>query len=114
MAPANGVAGAQSFKVTDGKSASMSAADRTAQEEFLRKVSRLYRAVYGATRTADDVQSRLKQIREALRETPAVESNSGLRQIHSEHRIAKFCAPYVGTEKLPSGVNRSLLDRGSR
>jgi hypothetical protein len=67
------VAGPQSFKVATEGSASMNASDRAAQEEFLRKVARLYRAVYGATRTAEDVQSRLKSIREALEETPAAE-----------------------------------------
>jgi hypothetical protein len=71
------VAGPQSFKVTTEQSASMTPADRAAQEEFLRKVSRLYRAVYGATRTAEDAQERLKQIREALREAPAVDKQLG-------------------------------------
>jgi hypothetical protein len=67
------VAGPQSFKVTAENSASMTVADRTAQAEFLRKVTRLYRATSGAQHTAEDVQSRLKQIREALHETPAAE-----------------------------------------
>jgi hypothetical protein len=52
--------------VTDGASA-LSAADRAAQEEFQRKVARLYRAVSGALHTADDVEARLKAIRAALR-----------------------------------------------
>jgi len=52
----------------------MTPADRAAQEELLRKTARLYRAVNGALRTADDVASRLKTIREALHETPAVEN----------------------------------------
>ena len=51
----------------------MSASDREAQEEFLLKVARLYRAVYGAVQTAQDVQSRLKTIREALKQTPAAD-----------------------------------------
>jgi len=55
----------------------MSAADRTAQGEFLRKVTRLYRAVSGALHTSEEVQARLKEIREALRETPAVEKQLG-------------------------------------
>jgi photosystem II stability/assembly factor-like uncharacterized protein len=63
----------QPFKVATEGSASMNAADRTAQEEFLRKVTRLYRAVSGALHTAEDVESRLKKMREALRETPAAE-----------------------------------------
>ncbi len=63
----------QSFKVATEGSASMSASDYTAQEEFLLKVGRLYRAVYGAVQTAQDVQSRLKTIREALKQTPAAD-----------------------------------------
>ena len=67
------LAGPQSFKVATENSATMTAADRAAQEEFLRKTARLYRAVNGALQTAQDVESRLKTIRQALRETPAVE-----------------------------------------
>ena len=63
----------QTFKVVTEGSTSMAPADRAAQEEFLRKVSRLYRAVSGAEHTAEDVQSRLKSIREALRQTPSAE-----------------------------------------
>lgn len=106
------VAGPQSFKVTTENSASMSAADRTAQEEFLRRVARLYRAVYGATRTAEDVQTRLKQIREALRETPAAEKQLGavadsleqrdreiLRALRGDRDIAKRSEP------VPSSID---------
>src|SRR5215472_17376733 len=51
----------------------MSSADRTAQEEFLRKVSRLYRAYSGALHTAQDVESWMKTIHEALHDIPAAE-----------------------------------------
>jgi photosystem II stability/assembly factor-like uncharacterized protein len=71
------LAGPQSFKVVTEGSASMSAADRSTQEEFLRKTARLYRAVSGAVHTAEDVQSRLKTMREALREAPAAEKQLG-------------------------------------
>ncbi len=71
------LSGPQSFKVSTEAALSMTAEDRTAQEAFLRKVGRLYRAIYGATRTAEDVESRLKQIRDALRETPAAEKQLG-------------------------------------
>jgi photosystem II stability/assembly factor-like uncharacterized protein len=69
------LAGPQSFKVvTEGSTSStMTASDRAAQEDFLRKTERLYRVVNGALRSAEDVESRLKAIREALHETPAVE-----------------------------------------
>jgi hypothetical protein len=105
------VAGPQAFKVTTEQTASMSPADRTAQEEFLRKVSRLYRATYGATHTAEEVQSRLKQIREALRETPAVDRQLGatadaleqrdreiLRALRGDTEIAKR------NEPVPSSI----------
>jgi hypothetical protein len=71
------LAGPQTIRVTTEQSASMSAADQAAQEEFLRKVARLYRAVYGATRVAENAAERLKQIHEALREAPAVEKQLG-------------------------------------
>ncbi|HTS37919.1 MAG TPA: hypothetical protein VMH04_19745 [Candidatus Solibacter sp.] len=67
----------QTFKVAAEGSAGMNAADRAAQEEFLRKTARLYRAVNGALQTAQDLQSRLKTIHEALRQTPAVEKELG-------------------------------------
>lgn len=106
------VAGPQSFIVATENSASMNVADRTAQQEFLRKVARLYRAVYGATRTAEDVQERLKQIREALRETPAAEKQLGsvadsleqrdreiLRALRGDQEMAKR------NEPVPSSIN---------
>jgi photosystem II stability/assembly factor-like uncharacterized protein len=64
---------AQNFKVVTEGQGSMNAGDLAAREEFHRKVARLYRAVAGATRTAHEVQDRLKLIREALRDTPAAE-----------------------------------------
>src|SRR5579859_7299337 len=100
------VAGPQAFKVASEGLAGMSTADRTAQEEFLRKVTRLYRSVAGARKTAEDVQSRLKQIREALRYTPAAEKQLGaaadgleqhdrdiLRALRGDKEIAKRSEP---------------------
>jgi hypothetical protein len=110
------LAGPQSFKVVTEGSASMTAADRTAQEEFLRKTARLYRAVNGALRTATDVQSRLKTIREALRETPAVEKQLGavvdgieqrdreiLRALRGDLDIAKR------NEPVPSSIDQRVI-----
>ena len=71
------VAAPQSFKVVTEGLAGMPASDRAAQEEFLKKVSRLYRAVSGALHTAEDTETRLKQIREALLYTPAAEKQLG-------------------------------------
>jgi hypothetical protein len=69
----NELGSAQNFKVVLDGTGSMTAADRTAQQEFQRKVARLYRAESGAVHTAQDVEARLKGIRAALRETPAAE-----------------------------------------
>jgi len=108
------LAGPQTFKVTTEQSVSMTEADRAAQEEFLPKVSRLYRAVYGAARTAEDAQERLKQVREALRETPTVDKQLGgvadslegrnreiLRALQGDIEIAKRNEP----------VSSSIADR---
>jgi len=106
------LAAAQNFKVvTDGTSA-MSAGDRTAQQEFQRKVARLYRAVSGALHTADDVEARLKAIRAALRETPAAEKQLGaaadlieqtnrgiLRALQGDREMQKRQEP------VPSSIN---------
>jgi hypothetical protein len=103
---------AQSFKVVTEGASTLSGADRAAQEEFHRKVSRLYRAVSGATHTAEDVASRLKSMREALRETPAVEKELDavadaieqrnreiLRALSGDHEVAKRDEP------IPSSIN---------
>jgi hypothetical protein len=63
----------QKFEVIADGASSLSAADRAAQQDLHRKVARLYRAVSGAEHVAEDVQSRLKSIREALRDTPSAE-----------------------------------------
>jgi len=110
------LAGPQSFKVVTEGSASMTAADRAAQEEFLGKTARLYRAVNGALRTATDVASRLKTIREALRETPAVEKQLGavadgieqrdreiLRALRGDLEIAKR------NEPVPSSIDQRVI-----
>ncbi|MFZ0585750.1 MAG: glycosyl hydrolase [Candidatus Sulfotelmatobacter sp.] len=104
--------GAQNFKVVTDGAAGLSAADRAAQEEFLRKVARLYRAVSGALHTADEVDARLKSIRAALRETPAAEkqlsaaadaieqTNRGiLRVLRGDRELQKLQEP------VPSSIN---------
>ena len=82
------VGGPQSFKVTTEGASLMTPADRTAQEELLRKTARLYRAVYGALETAEDVDARMKKIHAALRESPAAEKELGATadQIEQKNR----------------------------
>jgi photosystem II stability/assembly factor-like uncharacterized protein len=108
------LAGTQSFKVVTEGAAGMSAADRTAQEEFLRKVARLYRAVSGAVRTADEVRSRLKAIREALREAPTVEKDLGGVADAIEQRdreILRALRGDVELQKRNEPVPSSIYDR---
>jgi photosystem II stability/assembly factor-like uncharacterized protein len=106
------VAGPQSFKVTTEGDSTMTAADRGAQEEFLRKAARLYRAVSGALRTAEDVQSRLKKIHEALRETPAVEKQLAAAADSIEQRNREILRTLRGdveiakrSEPVPSSIH---------
>src|SRR6202046_3187264 len=65
--------GMQNFRVVSDGQSSMNAGDLAAREEFHRKVARLYRAVSGAMHTADEVEDRMKSMREALKDTPAAE-----------------------------------------
>jgi hypothetical protein len=106
------VAGPQSFKVVTEGSASLSAADRAAQEQFLRKVARLYRAVSGAQQTAEEVQTRLKTIGEALREVPAVEKELGAVADGLEQRNREILRAIEGdnvmarrSENVPSSIS---------
>jgi hypothetical protein len=71
------LAGPQAFKVVTENAANLSPQDRAAQEQFLHKVSRLYRAVSGAIHNTGEVQEHIKAIRQALRETPAAGSQLG-------------------------------------
>jgi len=108
------VAGPQSFKVVTEGAAGMSAADRQAQEEFLRKVTRLYRAVSGALHTSEEVESRLKAIREALRETPAGEKQlegvaDGLEQ--RDREILRALRGDAEMAKRSEPVATSIHDR---
>jgi photosystem II stability/assembly factor-like uncharacterized protein len=114
------VAGPLMFKVTTEGSASMNAGDRAGQEEFMRKVARLYRALYGAQQTAENVQSRLNTIREALRQTPAADKELGavadglekrdheiLRMLRGDVEVARR------SEQVPSSINdrvNSIMD----
>ena len=64
----------QEFAVYVEGQASMSAPDRAALVEFQQRVGRLQRAVSGAVETANQLRTRLGQIKRALHETPAAEA----------------------------------------
>jgi photosystem II stability/assembly factor-like uncharacterized protein len=106
--------GAQNFKVALDGAGSQSAADRTAQEEFQRKVARLYRAVSGALLTAEDVETRLKSMRGALRETPAAEKELSAAADSIEkrdHEILRSLRGDTELQKRNEAVPSSINDR---
>ncbi|MEK6321301.1 MAG: glycosyl hydrolase [Acidobacteriota bacterium] len=74
----NGVTGKlsapQEFTVFVEGQAAMSAPDRAALVEFQQKVARLQRAVNGALESANQLKTRLGQMKRALHETPAAEA----------------------------------------
>jgi len=108
------LSGPQSFKVVTEGAVGMSAADRAAQGEFLRKVTRLYRAVSGTLHTSEDVESRLKAIQEALREAPAVEKQLGAVADSLEQRdreILRALRGDVEVAKRNEPVASSINDR---
>jgi photosystem II stability/assembly factor-like uncharacterized protein len=108
------LAGAQTFKVVADGTSALSAADRGAQEEFQRKVARLYRAVSGALHTSEDVQARLKGIRAALRETPAAEKQLSAAADSIEQRNREILRALGGDaemRKRNEPVQSSIDDR---
>jgi hypothetical protein len=104
--------GAQSFKVVAEGSSSLSREDREAQEQFQRKVARLYRAVSGAIHTGEDLETRLKAIRTALHETPTIEKELGATADTLEQRNREILRVLRGDQELakrnepvPSSIN---------
>ena len=105
---------AQSFTVLADGASAVSAADRAAQEDFNRKVSRLYRAFSGALSSANELQERLKGIRKALQDTPSSDAllsqadsiekqnNDILRALRGDIVIA------ARSENVPTSINDRL------
>ena len=106
------LAGPGAFKVVADGASAMNPQERVAQEEFLRKVARLSRAVAGALNSANEVGARLKQIRQALHEAPAVEQQLGAaaeaiqRQNNEMLRALRGdVALAVRNENVPPSIN---------
>lgn len=105
------LAGPQSFTVVADGPSGLSPSDRATQEDFNRKIARLYRAVSGAINSANDVQTRLKAIRKALQDTPSAEplsaaadsieqrSNEILRALRGDTALA------ARNENIPTSIN---------
>jgi len=108
------LAGPQNFTVVADGASGVSPADRAVQEEFNRKVAKLYRAVAGAVKSADEVQTQLKAIRKALQDTPSDgalvaqadnierKGNEILRALRGDVALAER------SENVPTSINDRL------
>jgi photosystem II stability/assembly factor-like uncharacterized protein len=106
------LAEARTFKVVSDGTSSLNASDRLAQEEFQRKVVRLYRAVAGAVHTSEDVEAHLKAIRAALREVPAGERQLSTAADSIEQKNREILRELSGdtilqkrNEPVPTSIN---------
>ena len=106
------LAEARNFKVVTDGASSLNASDRLAQEEFQRKVVRLYRAVAGAVHTSEDVEAHLKAIRGALREVPAGERQLSTAADSIEQKNREILRELSGdtilqkrNEPVPTSIN---------
>jgi len=106
------LAEARNFKVVTDGASSLNASDRLAQEEFQRKVVRLYRAVAGAVHASEDVEAHLKAIRAALREAPAGERQLSTAADSIEQKNREILRQLSGdtilqkrNEPVPTSIN---------
>ena len=67
------LAGPQTFNVVADNATQIKPEDRLALAQFQRKAARLYGAVSGTLRAAQDLQTRIRAIKRALNETPAAD-----------------------------------------
>jgi maltooligosyltrehalose synthase len=102
----------QNFKVVIEGQSAMNPGDLSAREQFHGKVARLFRAASGATKTAHEVEDRLKLIREALRDVPAAESLLSAEADSIDRKDREILRALSGDEELrrrqepvPSSIN---------
>ncbi len=67
------LAGPQNFTVMADSVIEIKPEDRVILTQFQQKVTKLYRAVSGSMRAADEMQTRVRAIKRALQETPAAD-----------------------------------------
>jgi hypothetical protein len=109
-----GLGSAQNFKVVADGAGGVSEADRAAPAEFQRKVTRLYRAVSGAVHTAEDVQAKLKEMREAMQDVPAAEKELSAEADAIEKKDREILRALSGDtemQKRNEPVKSSINDR---
>jgi hypothetical protein len=106
--------GAQNFKVVADGAGGLNEADRAALAEFQRKVTRMYRAVSGAVHTAEDLQAKLKEMREAMQDVPAAEKQLSVEADAIEKKNREILRALSGDsemQKRNEAVKSSINDR---
>jgi len=88
------------FNVYAEGTPAMSPADLQSLLTFQQKVSRLYRAVTGAVRTAGDASSRLKDIQRALNDAPSADPNLLVRTVALEKQLDALQIELSGNQVL--------------
>jgi len=102
------------FNVVAEGTAGMNEADRQALLAFQQKVSRLYRSFNGASRTTEDLRSRMKQIKRALNETPSADRGLTNRADEIEAKLNKLAIEIRGDSALEArneNTPSSISDR---
>ena len=108
--------GPQAFSVSVESASALSDQDRAEQQEFLRKTARLYRAVNGALGSAGDLQTRMKELRRALHETPSAEQKLAPAADAIDRQTLEILRALRGDEALArrdENVPPSIADRVS-
>jgi hypothetical protein len=110
----------QTFNIVAEGTGGVSPADRADLAAFQQKVTRLYRAVSGSLRTADELKNRVKMIRRALAETPADTRDLLVTTEQIDARLNRILVALRGdvalaarNENVPPSINErvtSILD----
>ncbi|MFI5251343.1 MAG: WD40/YVTN/BNR-like repeat-containing protein [Bacteroidota bacterium] len=96
------IAGPQSFTIYVPGQESMSITDRKSLAEFQHQVSQLQRAVNGSAQAANDLKTRIGQIKHALQETPAPIDKLLTDALGIEARVNDILRDFRGDNTLRS------------
>ena len=102
------------FNVVAEGTMGMTDQNRQALLDFQQKVTRLYRSFNGATRTTEELRSRIKQIKRALNETPSADRGLTAQADDIEKRLNKLAIAMRGDSALEArneNVPSSISDR---
>ncbi len=108
------LAGPVSFQVGSDGMATLAAADRAALVAFQQKVARLQRAYFGALQTANELNTRIGQIKRALQETPTPDNKLRESANAIEKRLTEILIAMRGDTALQRRFENVPPDIGDR